>query len=180
MRFLGLAISNFNNIKVPRVTRTQFLKFLWLRFKLNDPIRYASQFYFLIKPNSSMGLNFDFFTRIFATAGAQQERGGGARPNPPQRLTSSSPGLPHGPSPRAKGAQTQPGGQRGRAASVYSVSRVPIESCQRVCSGSRGAPRRSLCPSDTSDSLFPYVLYGTSKYWDGFNILYLLWKLVCC
>ncbi|KAM9654752.1 uncharacterized protein ACIBXB_006766 [Morphnus guianensis] len=34
-----------------------------------------------------------------------RNRGGMARPR--QRLTSSSPGLPHGPSPRAKGAQTQ-------------------------------------------------------------------------
>ncbi|XP_049653791.1 uncharacterized protein LOC126037497 isoform X1 [Accipiter gentilis] len=101
---------------------------------------------------------------------------GGARPDPPQRLTSSSsPGLPHSPSPRAEGAQTQPGGQRGRPASVYSVSRAPIESCQRVCSGARGAPRRSPCPSDTSDSTFPYVLYGTSKYLGGFNTLYQLW-----
>ncbi|XP_049679615.1 uncharacterized protein LOC126048509 isoform X2 [Accipiter gentilis] len=104
-----------------------------------------------------------------------RNRGGTARP-PPQRLTSSSsPGLPHSPSPRAEGAQTQPGGQRGRPASVYSVSRAPIESCQRVCSGARGAPRRSPCPSDTSDSTFPYVLYGTSKYLGGFNTLYQPW-----
>ncbi|XP_069660626.1 uncharacterized protein [Haliaeetus albicilla] len=112
----------------------------------------------------------------------EPSRNGGGRgtARPPQRLTSSSPGLPHGPSPHAKGAQKQPGGQRGQAASVYSVSRVPIESCQRVCSGSQGAPQRSLCPSDISDSIFPYILYGTSKYWDGFKILYQLWKLVCC
>ena len=30
------------------------------------------------------------------------------------------------------------------------------------------------------DSVFPYILYGMSKYFDGFNILYQPWKLVCC
>lgn len=56
----------------------------------------------------------------------EPSRNGGARPDPPQRLTSSSPGLPHSPSPRAEGAQTQPGGQRGRPAGqrLFSQSRA--------------------------------------------------------
>ena len=32
----------------------------------------------------------------------------------------------------------------------------------------------------SSDSIFLYILYDMPKYFDGFNILYQPWKLVCC